>query len=227
MDEILAQKAISTALEGNWNEAIQLNQKILKKFPKDIASLNRLSRAYTELGQIKNARKTAEKVIKIDPINKIAQKTLEKIKDLKEGEITASAPSHLQVFIEEPGKTKVVPLIHLGDVKIIAKLDAGDEVKLDCHCHRIQVSTLDGDYIGKLPDDTSLRIKKLINLGNKYQAVAKSSEPEKVKILIKEIFKSNKAKNIISFPVEKMDYISFASPNLVKKNDTVSISEEN
>ena len=217
MEDTLAQKAISEALSGNWKEAINTNLQILKKVPKDIPSLKRLARAYTELGEIKKARITAEKVIKNDPINKIAQKTLEKIKGLKEGETIPSGPSFTQVFLEEPGKTKIVPLIHLGDPTIIAKLDAGDEVILDHHCHRIQVSTLKNDYIGKLPDDISLRIKQLIELGNQFQAIIKSSDLREVKVIIREVLKGKRAKNIISFPSEKSDYVSSTSSSFVRK----------
>jgi len=216
MEDVLAQKAISNALNGNWEEAVDINLQILKHASKDIASLNRLARAYTELGEIKKATSTAEKVVKIDPTNKIALRTLEKIKGLKEGETISSAPSSAKVFIEEPGKTKIVPLIHLGDPTIIARLDAGDEVILDCHCHRVQVSTIKNDYIGKLPDDISSRIKQLINLGNQFQAVIKCSDPKEVKVIIRETLKGNKAKNIISFSSEKIDYVSFASPTLVR-----------
>ena len=217
MEDILAQKAISKALSGNWKEAININLQILKKLPKDIPSLNRLARAYTELGEIKKAKIAAEKVMKNDPINKIAQKTLEKIKGLTEGETISSGPSSAQVFLEEPGKTKIVPLIHLGDSKNIAKLDAGDEVRLDDHCHRVQVTTLKNDYIGKLPDDISLRIKQLVKLGNQFQAIIKSSDPKGVKIIVRETLQGKKAKNIISFPSEKIDYISSTSPRLIKR----------
>ncbi|MBU0998633.1 hypothetical protein KJ570_03835 [Patescibacteria group bacterium] len=217
MEDILAQKAISEALSGNWKEAININLQILKKLPKDIPSLNRLARAYTELGEIKKAKIAAEKVMKNDPINNIAQKTLEKIKGLTEGETISSGPSSAQVFLEEPGKTKIVPLIHLGDSKNIAKLDAGDEVRLDNHCHRVQVTTLKNDYIGKLPDDISLRIKQLVKLGNQFQAIIKSSDPKGVKVIVREILQGKKAKNIISFPSEKIDYVSFTSPKLIKR----------
>jgi len=217
MQDTLAQKAILKALSGDWKEAIDINLQILKKLPKDIPSLNRLARAYTELGKIKKARTAAKKVIKNDPINKIAQKTLKKIKGLTEGETISSKLSPAQVFLEEPGKTKIVPLIHLGDPKNIAKLDAGDEVRLDDHCHRVQVTTLKNDYIGKLPDDISLRIKQLIKLGNQFQAIIKSSDPKGVKIIVREILQGKNAKNIVSFPSEKIDYISSASSRLIRK----------
>ena len=44
MEDILAQKAISEALSGNWKEAININLQILKKLPKDIPSLNNIQK---------------------------------------------------------------------------------------------------------------------------------------------------------------------------------------
>jgi len=226
MDDLLAQKAIAKALNGDWKEAVDINLQILKKTSKDIPSLNRLARAYVELGEINKARVSAEKVLKNDPINKIAQKTLAKIKGLKEGETISSGPSSAQVFLEEPGKTKIVPLIHLGDPSIIAKLDAGDEVRLDHHCHRVQISTFKNDYIGKMPDDISLRIKQLVKLGNQFQAIIKSSDQKEVKVLVRETVQGKNARNITSFPSDKIDYISYASPQLIKNQQINTESDE-
>lgn len=217
MDQQLAQEAISLALSGNWKEAISVNQKILKLNSKDLGTLNRLARAYAELGQITKARKTAQKVIKIDSFNTIADKSLKKWKGLKDGEVPSLKPSGVEAFLEEPGKTKMLTLIHLGSPNVLAKLDSADEVKLDFHCHRISVVTLDGKYVGRLPDDISSRLKRLAQLGNEYLALVKSVEREDAKIFIREVKKGKGAKDIVSFPGEKVDYISFASPKLVRK----------
>ena len=214
MDQDLARKAISAALDGNWKEAISINSELLKINSEDLASLNRLTRAYTELGKIKKAKITAKKALKIDPFNKIADKALKKLEELKEGETVLSSPSSAKLFIEEPGKTKIVPLIHLGSSNIISKLDAGDEVKLEHYRHRVQISTQKGDYVGKLADDVSSRLKKLIKLGNEYQALVKTAEIKEVKILIRETKRGKKAENLISFPEEKNKQTPFVLPRL-------------
>jgi len=67
MEATLAQKAIDLALSGKWSEAVQANIEILKENPKDIDALNRAARAYAETGNVELARKTAAKVLKIDP----------------------------------------------------------------------------------------------------------------------------------------------------------------
>jgi hypothetical protein len=162
------------------------------------------------------------KVLKIDPIDSIANKALNKWKEMKPGKFhSLPNQSSAEAFLEDPGKTKIVPLVHLGSQTVLSELDSGDKIKLDCHCHRIAVTTVDGKYIGRLPDDLSARIKKLVALENKYEALIKSIDPQsQVKIFIREVAKGKKAAQIISFPGDKLEYVSFTSPELVEKFNT-------
>lgn len=219
MNPSLAQQAVSSALTGNWDMAIEQNSAILKENPKDLDALNRLARAYAEKGKINKAKEQAEKVVKIDPFNSIATKALRKWKGLKKGETYSSVLSDPEAFLEESGKTKILSLMHLGSQDILAKLDSGDEIQLDCHCHRIAAVTKDGKYIGRLPDDISSRLKRLVCMGNVYQSLVKSIDPNEVTIFVREISKGKKAKDTISFPAEKIEYTSFTSPSLIRKDD--------
>src|SRR3989304_3235455 len=128
MDASLAQKAVTYALAGNWKEAVLLNKQILKENPQDVDALNRLARAFSELGKIQIAKKTSEKVLKFDPFNKIAVKALGRGKGIRKIEGTSKSISNPEAFLEEPGKTKLVSLLYLGDSSLISKLDCGDEV---------------------------------------------------------------------------------------------------
>jgi tetratricopeptide (TPR) repeat protein len=222
MDNNLAQKAISAAVKGKWEEAQKLNKEILRKNPRDTDALNRLARSYAELGDIKNARITANKTLKIDPHNNIAQKCLSRWKELKKEETIRSTQTSADSFIEEPGKTKILTLLHTGPEKILAKSDAGDEVKINPHGHRISVANLEGNYLGRLPDDISARLKKLIKMGNEYQILIKSIEKKCVRVFIRETKTSPKAVNIPSFSSERIDYISFTPPELVHKKDQIT-----
>lgn len=223
MNESLAQKAISAALKANWNDALELNKQILKNEPKDVDALNRLARAYSELGKIIKAKKTAEKAISIDPHNTIAAKALEKWKNLKEGEKDTPSKFSARAFLEEPGKTKIITLLHLGDCgKVIANLDSGDEVMFKIGNHRISVCTVSKKYIGRLPDDVSVNLIKLIKAGNEYQAFVKSSKPQEVKIFIRETKRAKELTDIPSFTSEKINYISFTPPELVHKKQTLN-----
>lgn len=209
MNEDLAQKAVAAALAGDWKEAEKINKQILKNDKSDVDALNRLARAYAELGNLKKAKETAQKVLKISPFNQIASKSLKKWKSLRRGETIVAGPSSAEAFLEEPGKTKMVSLLHLSASSVLAKLDAGDEVKLAPHKHRVSVTTLDGKYIGRLPDDIAAILRKLIGSGNEYQILIKSIETQGVRVFIRETKRSEKLKDVPSFPTEKINYASF------------------
>ncbi len=221
MDSSLAQIAINQALTGSWTEAVKTNLEILKGDSENVDALNRLARAYTEVGEIDKAKKTSQKVLEIDSVNSIAIKCLEKWKSLKNGEKPSFTNISAESFLEEPGKTRMVNLMHLGDESIIAKLNSGDEVSLLPHQHRVSVVTMDGKYIGRLSDDLAARLRRLIKLGNKYQVLVKTVESKTVKVFIRELEKSEEAKDILSFPAEKIEYVSFTPPELVHKDEPI------
>lgn len=223
--ESLAQTAVSLAMNGDWAQALKANLSILKQTPGDIGALNRLARAYFELGEIGKARATTQKVLKVDPINSIATKCLEKWKGLKKAEKGNHQAISSESFLEEPGKTKLVTLIHLGGNDVLARLAAGDTIDLLSHPHRVSAITQDGKYIGRFPDDLAARLGKLIKMGNKYQILIKSIEKGSIKVFIREIEKSPSAKSLISFPGEKLEYVSFTPPELVHKKEEL-ITEE-
>lgn len=231
MNSAFAQKAIKAALRGNWLEAEQYNLEILKQSPKDIDALNRLAHALGELGKRAQARKTCKKVLRIDPYNKIAQRALERLGKAKQkGKQSKKAHPVETSFIEEPGKTKTVTLIHLGAEAVITSLDTGEPVRLVPHAHRVTVQTEEGKYIARLPDDLSRRLIKLIRAGNEYKALVRSLNDNQVKIFIKETKRAPGLSDTPSFPQgEKAEnYISFTSPDLVydEKPEVSSLEEE-
>lgn len=218
MNNDLAQKAISSALKGNWKEAIALNKEILKKKKEDVDALNRLAKAYIETGSINNAKSTARKTLRIDPFNKIATKSLEKWKNLKKKELLKKSICMPQEqFLEEPGKTRISSLINLGHKKVLVKLDSGEEVNFKTTRHRVSIATNENEYIGRLPDDVAARIGKCVKVGYDYQFFIKSIDSEGVKVFIREVKRSPKLKDSATFSTEKVDYMAHTPPELVHK----------
>jgi hypothetical protein len=116
-------------------------------------------------------------------------------------------------------------------VENFVNLDPGEEVKLAAYSHRVSVTTCDGKYIGRLPDDISARLKYLIKGGNKYQALVKSVSPKEISVFVRELEKGPRMEGSPSFPPEKIDYVSFTPPELVHTDTpnvetTEEISEE-
>jgi tetratricopeptide (TPR) repeat protein len=221
MNDDLAQDAIKYALQADWQKALHANQLIIQHDPSDVDALNRLARSYAELGNFAKARETVQHVLKIDQFNKIAQKSFDRWKGLKNGDVAPSGPSSAQTFLEEPGKTKIVELRHLGSAETIAELDSGDEVKHNCHSHRVSITTNSGKYVGRLADDLSARLRKLVQLGYEYSMYLKSVDKNEIKVFIKEMKRPSKLSDMPSFPSEKINYISFTPPELVhdERND--------
>ncbi len=228
MDQSLAREAIFAALSGEWKKALVINLALIRKNPKDTDALNRAARAYLELGKVKKALQTCQRVLEIDPCNSIAIKCSEKWRILKPTNSPISTNNSKQSFLEEPGKTKIVSLINLGDKETIVKLDAGDVVKIVPRPHRVCITNTEGKYIGRIPDDLSARLKKLIEQGNEYLALVKSAKKNEVKIFLKEVKKSKNTQYIQSFPVEKVEYVAFTSSQTVysQQIDSDALEEE-
>lgn len=224
--EKLAQKAIRLALDGDWEKALQENLKILHRDPEDIDALNRAARAQAEMGKFSEARKMAQKVIALDPNNKIANRALDKWKRAANLRTNGKKPVTAESFLEEPGKTKIVDLINLGDSKVISGLSSADEVKLVTRGKSICV-LFDQKYIGRIPDDLSVRLGGLMQHGNEYQALVKTADSKDVKIFLRETKRVEKLKDIPSFSSEKINYIAFTPPELVHAGeDSPRISDE-
>lgn len=218
MDTSAAQIAVSLALSGKWNEAITANLNIVKGNPEDTEALCRLARAYSEIGKISQAREATSKVLALDPTNQIASKFIEKLKLAKNSGRINSLPACNESFLEEPGKTKLIELVNLGEPENFANLDPGEEVKLVPYSHRVTITNREGKYIGRLPDDISARLKSLIKEGNKYQTLIKSVSSKQITIFIRETEKSLSGNGSSSFPPEKIEYVSFTPPELVHKD---------
>ena len=89
-----SKEAITLALQGLWNEAIAINLSLIEKFPSDVEALNRLGRAYMELGEYKDAETAYRKTLAVDQYNGIAQKNLQRLSYLKKTKTSADTKPH-------------------------------------------------------------------------------------------------------------------------------------
>jgi len=215
MDSTLAQKAVSFALSGKWDEALKINLQIVSITPNDLDALNCLARCYSELGNVNKAISTTQAVLKIDPGNPIAQKCLQKWKSVTHRNGQIKEMTTAESFLEESGKTRIVSLLNPGKSSIFANLDSGDEVTLAAFAHKVSVTDNDGKYIGRLPDDIAARIRRLLKKGVKYQVLIKSVDSRNVSVFIRET--ENKT-GLASFATEKIDYVAFTPPELVHRD---------
>lgn len=218
MTDTLPLKAITAALNQNWEEASEINQQILNENPQDVEALNRLGRALLELGKYSPAKKAFDEVLRIDPYNQIALKNLRNLTSRKNGTGNSHCILNPNLFLEEPGKTRTVSLVELAEKEIILGLSIGDEVKLVPKKRAINVTTQDGTYLGKLADDLSLRLSTFIDGGNIYAAHVKFTSPTEIKIFIREISRAKKYLYQPSFPPQEINYQAFIPPDLIHES---------
>lgn len=192
----LKAQAIQTALVGEWNNAITLNQLILQEEPNDIDTLNRLAFAYLSSGNAEEAKAVYEKVLMLDMKNPIAIRNLKRLHDYN----SKKAPIMINnLFIEEPGKTKVVELINVTEKKVLVLLRSGEKLELKVKRSKIFAYDTDDQFIGMLPDDIGQRLIKFITEGNEYEAYVRTTDNGKVIIFLRETKRIAKYKNQPSF----------------------------
>lgn len=192
--------AIQAALQGKWQDAIQINKQILESFPTDVDAFNRLGKAQTELGKYKDARASYEKALEIDPLNTIAQKNLARLSTLGKSAPPRPAATKLspQMFIEETGKTGITTLTR-PDMDIAARMTAGDQVELATKKGSLLVQ-VDGEVLGEVEPRLAQRLSKLMDGGNEYVAAIQSTDEGGVKVFIRETFQDASQTGKLSFP---------------------------
>lgn len=177
--------AIQASLDRDWEIAIELNNQLLEENPTDIASLNRLARAYIELGQKESAQSVYQKVLSLDKYNPIATKFLRLLPN-KQGSYDPGTISK-EDFVEEAGVTKTVNLVKTASKSILASLLCKQTLTMTPRSRLIAVETSNKAYIGCLPDDLSLRLKKNLKAGYKYAVCLRSATDSTASIFIREI----------------------------------------
>lgn len=199
----LTSLAIEAALCSSWEEAFKLNNRIIKSDPENIDALNRVARACFELGKIELSRKYYTMALKFDPYNPIATKNLKILKTFKASKIQRvnnySAKISPYLFLEEPGKTKVVNLLKVAEPQKLSCVYPGLEVNIVCKNRGIIITDLSNAYLGVLPDDVAFNLLRLQRGGNKYQAIVKAVRVNALAVLIREIFRGSRYKNRPSF----------------------------
>lgn len=195
--------AIDAALESNWDEALKLNKQIIKLDPQNIDALNRQARAYMELGRCNLAKKYYSEVLKIDPYNPIAQKNLKIVKAFKSNGLLPVSNGinklSASLFLQEPGKTKIVGLLNVAEPQKLSQAFCGMKVEMIIKNRKITITDSRDNYLGVLPDDISFRLLKFLKGGNKYELFIKSIKVNGLSVLIKETHRSKRFKNQPSF----------------------------
>jgi hypothetical protein len=223
-------EAIELALISKWAEAVQLNRSIIDRFGADEDSLNRLGKAYTELGQLDEAIDAYQGTLKINPVNPIAQKNLAKLQALRGGQPvpTSKAKVDVDAFIEETGKTALTALHVHADGDPCSKVSGGDPVKLIVAGDTMNVETARGVYLGHLEHAMGRRLIKFLEGGNRYSGAVATCDGGAIKIIIRETYQDPKFFGRPSFPIKKgrEEFRPYAKESLIARADVEEVEEE-
>ncbi len=205
-----ADVALNAAAEGRWQEAADANRAVLAfaaeiKVEERIEAQNRLAKCLWELGDLAGSKKEYQVTLTLDPLNRIAERNLERLKGLikqvgkKTTPSSEGATTPAGIFIQEAGTTGFAHLTNVADVATLAQVNPGDAVELLTLSNRL-IAKANGVEIGRVEPRIAARLLKLIADGNVYSAGITSISGGDIRIIIRE--ESVSAKNLgkVSFP---------------------------
>jgi hypothetical protein len=223
-------EAIELALASRWVEAVQVNRGIMDRFGPDEDTLNRLGKAYTELGQLTEATDAYKGTLKMNPVNPIAVKNLSKLQALRGGQPvpTSKAKVDVDAFIEETGKTSLTALHVHAEGDPCSKVAGGDPVKLIVAGDTMNVETSRGIYLGHLEHALGRRLIKFLEGGNRYSGAVATCDGGAVKIIVRETYQDPKFFGRPSFPIKRGrdEFRPYAKESLLTRNADVEETEE-
>ena len=206
-----ADDAVQLAIAGKWDDAVKLNKFIIDSFGADEESQNRLGKALSELGKLKDAKSAYEAALKLNPMNSIAKKNAARINTLlhqKEGLKVGGTRVDLNLFVEEMGKT-VITTLESSSADICSKVAAGDVAELKIEGDGIVAETSRGVRLGLLEAKLARRLIKFMRGGNRYQAGVMSCEGTAVKLIVRETYQDPKFAGKPSFPMRRKREVEF------------------
>ncbi len=203
----MAARARQAAIEGRWNAAIEINNKLIERSPRDVDALNRLGKAFYELGRFRSAYESYELALEADPANIIARRNLERLEPLRDNESDeqivdeAHPPVRFGAFIQEAGKTYADDLVNPAPSSQLRMIAAGEklEIAFDDDCNVVFVD-LNGEYVGAPEPRLARRLKWLLDRGNTYEVFVTANAGDHVRVIVRELVLSDEMGAEMSFP---------------------------
>lgn len=207
-----AEDAVQLAIAGKWDDAVKLNRFIIDNFGADEETQNRLGKALSELGKLKEAKASYEAALKLNPMNSIAKKNAARINALlhqKEGLKVGGTKVDLNLFVEEMGKTVITTVDPPAGADICSKVAAGDVAELRIEGDGIAAETSRGVRLGLLEAKLARRLIKFMRGGNRYQAGVTACEGTTVKLIVRETYQDPHFAGKPSFPMRRKREVEF------------------
>jgi hypothetical protein len=202
----LVERAIEHASNNSWEEAINDNLRILE-LGRDAETLNRIGKAYLELGNYDEALSYYRQTLSVYPTNVVARKNvarLDQLQSLEGGGVRAKIREHAdpEMFIVATGKTALTTLTKVAGPDVVMRLTTGEKLDIEQGSDGKTVLLKDGEdrVIGTLEPHLALRLIEMIRGGNRYSAVVANLDAGGVKVLIREVYQAPGQRSRVSFP---------------------------
>jgi len=205
-----AEIALKAAAGGRWQDSAEANRAILAlgaeiRVEERIEAQNRLAKALWELGDLAGSKKEYQATLALDPLNRIAERNLERLKGLikqvgkKTLPSSEGATTPAGIFIQEAGTTGFAQLTNVVDAATLAQVNSGDAVELVVVGTRL-IAKANGVEIGRVEPRIAARLVKLISDGNVYSSGITSISGSDIRIIIREERVSTQNVGKVSFP---------------------------
>ena len=233
---VYAEEAVAHALESRWQEALNTNRAVLDRYGPDEDAYNRLGKAYTEIGDLKEALAAYSKTLELNPLNVIAGKNFRKLQSLIDhAERPEGTAGRLDVdlFTEEPGKSGLT-VLNPPSGGVGVKVAPGDTVSLEVEGSTLHVRTSRSVLIGDVDPKIARRILPLLASGNRYSgAVARVNEDKgTIEVMIRETHQAPENARKSSFPItrglKREEFRPYAKESLLvdRGNDSDQLFED-
>lgn len=222
----LGEEARRAAFEGNWEDAIIINQQIIERFQKDAEAFNRLGRAYLSLGNLDDAKDAYSKALRADPANLIARRNLQRLEILRghsgkpSADVTRPGPMpRTTAFLEEVGKTWVDELVNPGELQILADVSPGEELSLSEEDGRLVARRASDDRLGEVEPKTGHHVLELMGSGNRYEMFALGLSGHTLRTILREVFRDPSVATVVSFPRQITSRAYLRDRDLLRQRD--------
>ena len=204
-----SKQAIDLALKGEWQRATEVNQALLALYPDDVDAMNRLGKAFMELGEYAQSRQVLSEVVEKAPYNTIARKNLTRLEQMEcapgTSRQTRKSDGVSKLFIAESGKSSSAVLKKAASKEVLASVPPGEPVTLQVKNQAIWVLVREDEYLGQLEPKLALRLARLIKGGNRYEAAVVGLNDKGISIVLRETYRHPSLHNISSFPTNTRD----------------------
>jgi tetratricopeptide (TPR) repeat protein len=222
----LGEEARRAAFDGDWENAVALNERIIDQFEKDADAFNRLGRAFISLGKLEEAKDAYSKALRADPANLIARRNLQRLEVLRGqggksvAEVTRPGPmSRTSVFLEEVGRTWVDELVNPGVLQVLADITPGEELHLSEEDNQLIVRRANGDLLGEIEPKTGRRVLDLMHRGNRYDIYALGLSGQTLRFILREIHRDPSLATTVSFPRQITSRAYLRDRDLLRQRD--------